>query len=125
MATYPDDPDGAVLAELAASGVDMTRPLSIDFPVVAIDEDSARAISAALTAAGYDNEVVYDSGEPDGDEEYDEEEIAPAWDVYVRTRMVPDYDAIVGIQAQLDQIAGPLGGQCDGWGVMLDGDSEP
>lgn len=125
MATYPDDPDGAVLAQLAANGVDMTQPLSIDFPVVAMDEESAEAIAGALTEAGYDTEIVYDSGEPDGDEDFDEEDCAPAWDVYVRTRMVPDYDAIVGLQKQIDEIVRPLGGESDGWGVMLDGDSEP
>lgn len=60
MTTYPDDTDGAVLADLAAQGVDMSQPLLIDFPVAAPDEASANAIAKALTEAGYDSRIVYD-----------------------------------------------------------------
>jgi hypothetical protein len=122
MTTYPDDADGAVLARLAAQGVDMARPLSIEFAVAAPDEAAANAIDEALTGAGYETQVEYDEGEPDEDGEIDvdDEEFGPSWTVYANVTMVPQYEEIVRIQADLDRLAGPHGGNSDGWGVMLD-----
>lgn len=125
MTEYPDDADGSVLADLAAAGIDMTQPLDIEFPVAAPNEEAANAIASALIAAGYDAQVEYDDGEPDDEFEEDEdEEFVPGWDVYVSTQMVPDYDEIIRIQADLSRIANPLGGMSDGWGVMLDSEIE-
>lgn len=126
MTTYPDDADGAVLAELAAQGVDMSRPLMIEFPVAAPDEESANKTFQALTNAGYDCEVEFDEGEPDEDGEIDpdDEEFGPSWTVFASVRMIPEYDEIVRIQAELDRLARPFGGISDGWGVMLDGEAE-
>jgi len=128
---YPDDADGSVLADLAALGIDMTQPMEIEFPVAAPDEESANAIAKVLIEAGYDALVEYDDGEPeDGSEEEDDEEdeeedeYVPGWDVYVAVTMVPDYDEIVRIQADLGRLANPLGGMSDGWGVLLDSEFE-
>jgi hypothetical protein len=69
-----------------------------------------------------------DSDEEDGeDEEFDEEvaeEFGPCWTVYVTIDMVPEYDAVVRVQTELDAKARELGGQIDGWGVMLGDDPE-
>ena len=125
MATYPDDADGAVLADLAAQGVDMTQPLAIEFPVAVPDEPSAKNAAAAMTKAGYESQIEYDEGEPDFDPETDDaEEFGPSWTVYANVQMIPEYNEIMRIQAELDQIARPLGGKSDGWGVMLCGDAE-
>ncbi len=125
MTQYPDDADGSVLADLAALGIDMTQPMDIEFPVAAPDEEAAHAIAGALVAAGYDAHVEYDDGEPEDDsDEDDDDEFVPGWDVYVSARMVPDYDEIIRIQADLGRIANPLGGMSDGWGVMLDSDMD-
>ena len=123
MTEYPDDADGSVLADLAALGIDMTQPMDIEFPVAAPDEEAALEIARVLTEAGYDAHVEYDDG---GDEEEQEgdEEFIPGWDVYANVRMVPDYDEIIRIQADLSRLANPLGGMSDGWGVMLEADSE-
>ena len=67
MTTYPDDADGAVLADLAAQGVDMSQPLLIEFPVAVPDEASANKTLKAMTKAGYDSHIEYDEGEPDED----------------------------------------------------------
>lgn len=122
MSNYPDDEDGAVLADLAAQGVDMSQPLLIDFQVAAPDQAAADAIGKALRQAGYDIEVVYDEGEPDedGNIDPDDEEFGPSWTVYVNREMVPEYTEIMRIQGDLDRLARPHGGQSDGWGVMLD-----
>jgi len=126
MTTYPDDADGEVLAELAAQGVDMSQPLDFEFHVAAPDEASGDAIVQALTQAGYDAHVEYDEGEPDEDGQIDpdDEEFGPSWTVFANVRMVPDYHEVVRIQTDLDRIARPYGGNCDGWGVMLDGDAD-
>ena len=46
------------------------------------------------------------------------------WTVYVSVEMIPDYDEIIRIQADLDRLSGPSGGICDGWGVMLEGEPD-
>ena len=126
MTDYPNDDDGNVLADLAAQGVDMTQPLDIEFPVSAPDEASANAIEKALIDAGYECIVEYDDGELDEDDETDEddEEFGPMWTVYVSVEMIPDYDEIIRIQADLDRLSGPSGGICDGWGVILEGEPD-
>ena len=125
MTSYPDDADGAVLAELAAQGIDMSQPLQIEFAVAAPDDASADTIDDALAEAGYDSQIEYDEGEPDEEDEIDpdDEAFGPSWTVYVSVRMVPEYAEIVRIQAELDRLARPLGGMSDGWGVLLDGDA--
>lgn len=125
MTTYPDDADGAVLADLAAQGVDMSQPLLIEFPVAVPDEASANKALQAMTKAGYESRVYYDEGEPDYDPAIDDsDEFGPSWTVYADVRMVPEYNEIMRIQAELDRIARPFGGKSDGWGVMVDGDEE-
>jgi hypothetical protein len=128
MTAYPDDADGAVLADLAAEGIDMTQPLVIEFAVAVPDEESANETAKAMVAAGYEASVEYDEGEPDFDpeldDEDDEEEFGESWTVYSSIEMVPEYDAIMRIQEELDKIARPFGGESDGWGVML-GPDEP
>lgn len=124
MTTYPDDADGAVLADLAAQGVDMTQPLTIEFPVAVPNEASAKNAASAMTKAGYDAQIEYDEGEPDFDTDTDDaEEFGPSWTVYANVQMIPEYNEIMRIQAELDQITRPLGGKSDGWGVMLGGDA--
>lgn len=61
------------------------------------------------------------------DEEYDEESgdgFGPSWTVYVTIDMVPEYSAVVRVQEELDAKTRELGGQVDGWGVMLGDDSD-
>ena len=127
VTNYPDDPDGAVLADLAARGVDMSSPLLIEFAVAAPDEASANAVAKALRAAGYDTEICFDDGEPDEDEpdeddelDPDDEAFGPSWTVFANVSMIPEYEELMRIQADLDRIAGPDGGQADGWGTMLE-----
>jgi hypothetical protein len=127
VTNYPDDADGAVLADLAARGVDMSSPLLIEFAVAAPDEASANAVAKAMRAAGYDTEICFDEGDPDEDEfdedyelDPDDEEFAPAWTVFANVSMIPEYDELIRIQAELDRIAGPHGGKADGWGTMLE-----
>lgn len=126
MTTYPDDADGAVLADLAAQGVDMSQPLLIEFLVAVPDEASANKALQVMVKAGYDAHIEYDEGEPDdeGEMDPDDEEFGPSWTVFANVRMIPEYQEIIRIQAELDRLARPFGGSSDGWGVTLDGDAE-
>jgi hypothetical protein len=121
MATYPDDADGNALARLAAQGADMSQPMHLEFAVAAPNDASAQAIEAALVRDGYEAHAEFDEGEPDedGDVDPDDEEFGPAWTVYVDITMVPKYDEVLRIQAELDRIAVPLGGRSDGWGAFV------
>ena len=121
MPNYPDDEDGQVLAHLEAEGVNMPQPLQIDFAVAAPNEAAAMAIGKALTEAGYEVEVSFEEGEPmEEDEVPPEDELGPAWTVYALMTMVPKYEEIMRIQADLDRLATPHGGKSDGWGTMVD-----
>lgn len=125
MTTYPDDEDGAVLAALAAQGVDMSMPLLIEFAVAVPDEESAEDCLQAIIRAGYASRIEYDEGEPDYEPEVDDaDEFGPSWSIYVDVQMVPEYKEIMRIQAELDRLARPFGGMSDGWGVMLTDDDE-
>lgn len=126
MATYPNDPDGDVLTDLAAQGIDMSKPLQFEFFVVAPDEESSHKIEAVLTKAGYESEVEFEECEPDENGEFDptDEEFGPAWTVYANVEMVPNYDEIIRIQDELDKLADPFGGFSDGWGVMIDPETD-
>jgi len=124
MSKYPDDDDGAVLAELASQGIDVSQPLQLEFQVAAGAEASAKAIAQSVANAGYKVEIDFDPGEPDEDGQIDpnDEEFGPAWTVIAAVRMIPEYNEIVRIQEDLDRLAKPHGGFADGWGVLIDSD---
>ena len=117
---FPDDEDGAVLASLAESGVDLSKPLEIEFIIDAPDEAAANKIAEAVRAAGHACSVEYDEGEPDEDGEIDpdDEEFGPSWAIYVSMEMVAEHARIVQLQQMFTQLAEPHGGACDGWGAM-------
>ena len=125
VTAYPDDADGAVLADLAAEGVDMTKALTIEFFVAVPNEASAEKAAATMGDAGYESQIVYDEGEPDFDPETDDNnEFGPSWTVYTNVHMIPEYNEVMRIQCELDQITRPFGGKSDGWGVMFGGDAK-
>ena len=130
MTTFPDDDDGAVLKSLAEAGVDLSKPLELEFHVAVPDEESGKMVAAAVQAGGYKCELVFDEGEPeDGEIEADgashedqdmgDEEFGPMWTVYVMVEMVPEYQRIVDLQVELEGLSKPHGGGSDGWGVLI------
>lgn len=126
MNSFPNDPDGEVLAMLADSGVDLSQPLAIEFHVAAEDEESAKAIEQTLQAAGFDTEICFDDGDfgvEEGVEDDEELDVGPTWTVYVFKEMIPDHSELVRVQKDLDALAEPHGGFADGWGVLI-GDEE-
>ena len=117
--TYPDDLDGEILQMLADDGHDMNIPTWVDFHVAAPTEDAAKEIAAAAEKLGYETVVEFDDGE--GDEE--EGENTEPWTCTCGKEIPLQHAGIIGAQAELDEIARPLGGYSDGWGSF--GNLEP
>lgn len=113
---YPNDLDGDVLRMIAEDGNDMTVPMEVDFHVALPTEDAANTVAAAVSELGYEAFVDYDDGEDD--EDVTEEEITEPWTCTCRKEMALKYEDIMAVQAQLDEIARPLGGYSDGWGTF-------
>ena len=127
MNHYPDDDDGAVLRAIAADGIDMTQPLLIEFTVTALDRESAFAIKVAIASnLGFETSMAFDEGEFEEDGHFDAEEIqtqpelGPHWLICANVTMIPDYHEIVRIQAELDKLSRPHGGQSCGWGATIE-----
>lgn len=113
--SYPDDIDGEVLKMIAEDGNDMTKPMEVDFHVAAATEETAEQIADAAEKLGYETYVDFDDGSDDEDVD---EEVTEPWTATCRKTMLLQYDAIMAAQAELDEIARPLGGYADGWGTF-------
>ena len=83
--------------------------MEIDFAVAVPDEAVGNAVANQARARGYTVKVVFDPGE-------DPEDDPPSWTCYCYRTMIPSYDAVIAVQAELDTLSRPLGGYCDGWG---------
>ncbi|MEZ6127775.1 MAG: ribonuclease E inhibitor RraB [Planctomycetaceae bacterium] len=112
---YPDDLDGEVLRMIAEDGNDMTQPMEVEFHVAAATEEDAETIADAAEKLGYEAFIDFDDGSDDEDLE---DEITEPWTCTCRRTMVLEYDAIMQAQAELDELARPLGGYADGWGTF-------
>lgn len=111
MTTFPDDDDGDVLRSLQKKGVDLSQPRSIDFYCYARDRSTAERIAAILDERGVKSDV-FDSDEP--------EPAHQRYSVYASKWMVPDYEELLRIQAELNAVLARFGTSCDGWGTLVD-----
>lgn len=111
MTTFPDDDDGDVLRSLQKKGVDLSQPRGIDFYCWARDQATAEQIAALLDSRGFKSDVSdSDESEP-ADQRYS---------VYAAKWMVPDYEDLLRIQAELNVLLFRFGTCCDGWGTLVD-----
>jgi len=102
---YPDDADGDALRRVERDGSDMTRPMEIDFAVAVPCEAAGHAVAKLAADIGYRPRLARDA------------EVG-AWTCYCTRTLVPTYAALVDAQAELDRLAGPIGGASDGWGTF-------
>ncbi|MEP7340522.1 MAG: ribonuclease E inhibitor RraB [Acidobacteriota bacterium] len=102
---YPPDADGDALNRIAKDGSDMSKPMGIDFFVAVATEGGGHLIANAANQLGYETEIVFD--EESGD-----------LTCYCTKVMVPEYDAVIEAQKELDQLAKPHEGFSDGWGTL-------
>ncbi len=105
----PHDDDGDALRRLQADGSDLSRPLEIDFTVVAKDEADARSVAKAAASAGYESDLYEDAESGD-------------WECDCSKTMVPTYAAVIGAQEELGRLAQPYGAYVDGWGSFGNAD---
>ena len=116
--TFPNDEDGQVLARIAAAGMDMSIPTTIEFAVAVPSQVTSSLVATALQQHGFTTEVYYDEGEPDFDEE-DDDEFGPSWTVYVPVNCVPSHENVVNVQVKIESIVKDFGGKVDGWELKL------
>ncbi|WP_448550445.1 ribonuclease E inhibitor RraB [Thalassotalea fusca] len=104
--SFPNDETGQVLAEMHATGIDLTQLHSVVFFQLFEKKEQAQMMVDYLKEKAPDMKVVL---QPD--------EVPNVWDVDCTINMIPDYDAIVAQEAQLEQIADKFNGYNDGWGI--------
>ncbi len=118
MAYFPDDDDGRVLQDMAASGIDLSKPRAIDFMIDVKSESAGKRLTEDLARKGYSVQLEYDPGEPDFESGVDDEEdFGPSWTVYATVTIVPEYDELIARQKALNEIATRHGAKCDSWGT--------
>ena len=99
----PDDNTGQAIKRWAGEGSDLAKPMKIDFLVdVADDVMGARVLSDPVLA---DFNVSVERDDETG-----------RWTCYCTKTMVPDYRAIVGIEAVLTAVAKRHGAGYEGFG---------
>jgi hypothetical protein len=115
-----DSSDRDAVARLVEAGVDVSKPQSIDFHIAATSDESATRILSALESLGYNASIYRDEGEPDESGFIDprDPEFGPSWTVTAVITLLPTVSELIRVQSQLNEIARPLGGYSDGWGMM-------
>ena len=98
--------DEEVLAQLSAAGVDLTKPLILDFYLYASDEQSATAIRDALVEDGFETSIEKSEG-------------APIWVCQASKTLSPSLENIQPITQRMSELAGQHGSQYDGWGAAV------
>jgi hypothetical protein len=106
MTDYPNDSDGDALRRVAKSGSDMSKPMDIDFQIAAPNEVTAERVGGEAAKLGYRISI------------YSSEHVADRWTCECTRSVVPTYDTVIAVQAELDAIARPLGAHPDGWGTF-------
>jgi hypothetical protein len=104
---FPNDADGQALQSLFKDGVNFKKPQSVEFFVAVPDQATGEKLSQVLKGEGYNCFL-------EQDDETDE------WACSCSKRMLLDYNQIMKIQKELDNLSKPYGGSSDGWGVFVD-----
>lgn len=114
MSQFPDDGNGDMLQALVDAGVDITKPMALDFYLVFPDQAKAEQALQALVASNLEGEVELNLNDLN------------QWELIVALSMVPEHAAITAKEVELDKFAKKFAGYNDGWGVMQhqDGDDD-
>jgi hypothetical protein len=104
---FPNDADGQALQSLYKDGVNFKKPQSVEFFVAVPNEATGEKLSRVLKEAGFNCFL-------EQDDETDE------WACCTSKRRLLNYNEIVKIQNELNNISKPHGGYSDGWGVFVD-----
>ncbi len=112
---FPDDDNGKMLAAMAEAGIDLTKALDVDFFLIFDDQRDAESAVEELSQSELEGELELHLNDELG-----------KWELIVCINMVPEYQAIVDQEVELNEFAAEFGGATDGWGVMQhqEGDDE-
>lgn len=105
--TNGGDADRDALQRLVDHGIDLSRPISIDFQIRVPDRQSAELAQGKAATLGFDTDLDFDDEAGEGT-------------LYCTRRMLATYENMVGTQAQLNEAMAPFGAECDGWGTFGD-----
>ena len=105
MNDYPNDADGDTLRRIANDGVDMTKPLMVEFHVSVPDAEEAQKIERLIGNVGFCCKRNYD-------------DIDNEWLVICSKEMVPSYENVVSTQKMLAELVSAQDAQLAGWGAL-------
>lgn len=108
--------DEQALAALSATGLDLSKPLTFEFPIDVDTEEKGQELLRAIRDEGYSAELEYDEGEED--EEHQGEGFAAGWTIYVSISLLPTASNLIRTQQRLSGLAKPFGAISDSWGVL-------
>lgn len=104
---FPNDADGEALRSLYKDGVDFKKQQSVEFFVAVPDQVKGQKLTQVLKEAGFNCFL-------EQDDETDE------WACCCSRRMLLNYNELVKVQKELNNLSKPHGGFSDGWGVFVD-----
>jgi tetratricopeptide (TPR) repeat protein len=104
--TGAGDLDTKVIAELEATGSDLSIPHVLEFFLYFPAEDAVRAAAREIGAEGFVVQDVFPTSSSD-------------WACIATRRMVPEHGKLARIRARFNAIATRLGGQYEGWGTTV------
>jgi regulator of RNase E activity RraB len=102
---------GDVLRGLQHKGVDLEKLRKIEFYCYAKNKSVAHEIVDRLNPLGFNSDIHEHNEETDQNERFS---------VYSACQMIPSYEEIVRIQADLNAILAEFDTRCDGWGTLVD-----
>ena len=97
--------DNDAIKRVITGGSDISRPMKIDFHVVAPNKETALKIGSVIRQRGFEVESYYDR-ERGG------------VTCSCSRKMILSQGEVLRVQAELDEISRPFGGRSDGWGTF-------
>lgn len=106
---FPDDENGALLAEMFAAGIDLTQNHDVDFYHLFEKQVQAEKMAAVIGDKYPDAKVKVFADETPG-----------VWDVCCSVNIRPDHDNICTAEKRFESVADKYNGYADGWGILAD-----
>jgi|TARA_B110000014_G_scaffold239586_1_gene207130 intein-encoded DNA endonuclease-like protein len=103
---FPNDETGQVLQEMHQAGIDLNTSHAVVFFHLFESKEQAQTMSNFIKEKFIDVSVSLH-----------EDETPNVWDVDCTVNMIPDYDAILEKEKELEKVASTYSGYSDGWGI--------
>lgn len=112
MSTFPDDETGQILAEMAAEGADLSKPMLIDFYAAFEFEDTAKLVAPLvkqLDLQGKNFEQVT----------IEKPDLGGGFELVASIKIIPTYETITAIDDVFTDCVESKKGFSDGWGAEI------